>query len=209
MILIEENFNDVQAVVLNESEGQKDKKYYLRGVFAEAETRNQNGRIYTLTEMTKQVEKINTAAKQGRYVLGELDHPSILEVKLKNVSHKIVEMQMQGNKAIGKAEILENHPNGQIAIGLMKDGIQLGVSTRGSGKVNSKGIVEGFNMVTVDIVATPSARSAYPETIMEQLEMYKRGEIVMDLAEATIHDPIAQKYFQKELKAFIETLKRK
>lgn len=205
MILIEENFQEVITEATEQGEG---KKYYLKGVFAEAETKNRNGRIYSLSEMKREVEKINAAAAQGRHVLGELDHPSVLEVKLKNVSHKILEMEMRGNKAIGKAEILQNHPNGQIVIGLMKDGVQLGVSTRGSGKVNSKAIVEGFNLITVDIVHTPSARSAYPESLMEAVEMHKSG-IITDLAEAVIYDKSAQKYFQKELRAFVETLKGK
>ncbi|WGH49714.1 prohead core protein [Alishewanella phage vB_AspM_Slickus01] len=200
MIIIEENFTDI----ITESDSQG-KKFFLEGVFAEAETQNRNGRKYSIKEMTREIEKVNAAAMEGRHVLGELDHPNVLEVRLKNVSHKITKMWMNGNKAYGKAEILQNHPNGQIAIGLMKDNVQLGVSTRGSGKVNSSGLVENYNLVTVDIVATPSARSAYPQTIQEQLEMYNRGEVITDLAEAVIHDPVAQKYFQKELRAFINT----
>jgi hypothetical protein len=204
MIIIEENFTDIRGQIITEGETQE-KKFFLEGVFAEAETRNRNGRRYSLKEMIREAEKVNAAAQEGRHILGELDHPNTLEVKLKNVSHRITKMWMNGNKAHGKAEILQHHPNGQIAIGLMKDGVQLGVSTRGSGKVKADGLVENFNMITVDIVATPSARSAYPQTIQEQLEMYNRGELITDLAEAVIHDNKAQKYFQKELKAFIST----
>lgn len=202
MILIEENFQDVLTEAAS-GDNPNEKKYFLKGVFAESETKNRNGRIYQLSEMKREVDKVNMAAKQGRHVLGELDHPNTLDVKLKNVSHRITEMWMEGNKAFGKAEILKNHPNGQIAIGLMKDGVQLGVSTRGAGKINQRtSIVENFNLVTVDIVATPSARSAYPQTIQEQLEMYGRGEIVSDLAEAVIHDKAAQKYFEKGNESF-------
>jgi hypothetical protein len=208
MILIEENFQDLITEAAGDNPN--DKKFFLQGVFAESETKNRNGRTYRLDEMKREVDKVNNAAAQGRHVLGELDHPNTLDVKLKNVSHRITKMWMEGNKAYGRAEILKNHPNGQIAIGLMKDGIQLGVSTRGAGKVNQRThVVENFNLVTVDIVATPSARSAYPETIQEQLEMYSRGEIVTDLAEAVINDKAAQKYFEKEMKAFIDTLYRK
>jgi len=200
MIIIEENFTDI----VTEADANQ-KKFFLEGVFAEAVTKNRNGRSYKLDEMVREVEKFNAASAQGRHVLGELDHPNTLEVRLKNVSHKITKLWMKDNKAYGRAEILQNHPNGQIAIGLMKDGVPLGVSTRGSGKVLNTGIVENFNMVTVDIVATPSARSAYPETIQERLELFHRGEIITDLAEAVIHDEAAQKYFQKELRAFIRT----
>lgn len=202
MILIEEKFDDVSPLMESVKDG---KKLYLKGIFAEAESKNQNGRIYDLNEMKAQVQRINDQAKLGRFVLGELDHPSVLEIKLENVSHKIVEMWMEGNNAYGKAEIIEGHPKGQILKSLIESGIQVGVSTRGSGQVNeSSGRVNNFKMITVDAVATPSARSAYPETIEEQLSMYKRGEIVTDLSEAVINDAIAQKYFQLEMRKFIE-----
>lgn len=202
MILIEENFDGL--VVESASHG---KKTYLTGVFAEAGVRNRNGRVYDLKEMQREVQRINDMAKAGNHVLGELDHPSVLEVRLKNVSHKIVEMRMEGNRVIGKAEVLESHPNGQILKGLLADGVRVGVSTRGSGQVNeSTGDVKNFGMVTVDAVATPSCRSAYPETIEEQLKMHKRGEIIYDLAESVIDDPMAQKYFQIEIRKFIESL---
>lgn len=202
MLLKEENFSGIDSLTENLQDG---KKFYLQGVFAEAELKNRNGRIYKLSEMEKEVMKINEAAAAGRHVLGELDHPDTLEVKLANVSHKIVEMKMVGNQAIGRAEILQNHPNGQIAIGLMKDGVQLGVSTRGSGRVDTRTkIVEGFNLITVDIVATPSAQNAYPQTLREQLEMAGNGEIITEAAAGMVaNDPIAQKYFQTELRKFI------
>lgn len=203
MILIEENFENLVTETV-----QQGKKMYLKGVFAEAGVRNRNGRVYNLNEMTKEVNRINEMAKAGNHVLGELDHPSVLEVKLKNVSHRITEMWMEGNQAVGKAEVLEHHPNGQILKGLLMDGVRVGVSTRGSGQVNeSTGEVTNFGLVTVDTVATPSCRSAYPETIQEQLMMHKRGEVIYDLAESVIEDKMAQKYFQIELRKFIESLK--
>ena len=205
MILIEENFDGV----LMES-AVDGKKTYLSGIFMESGNKNRNGRIYDSAEMQREVDKINAAAKAGRFVLGELDHPNSLEIKLENVSHKIVEMTMKGNLVYGKAEIIEKHPKGQILKALVDSGIQVGVSSRGSGQVNeSTGTVRNFGLVTVDAVATPSCRSAYPETIQEQLEYYKRGGIVTDLSEAVIHDIAAQRYFQAEMKKFIETLYNK
>jgi len=207
MILIEQNFDRVDTLVESvDNEGGK--RFYLSGVFAEAETRNRNRRIYDRKEMMESVSKINEASKLGRHILGELDHPSTLEIKLENVSHRILEARMEGNQVICKAEILEKHPKGAIAKALLESGVQLGVSTRGSGQLNeSTGRVSNFNLVTVDLVATPSAHNAYPETLREQLEMHSRGEIVTDLAEAQLHDPLAQKYFQIEIKKFIESIK--
>ena len=114
-------------------------------------------------------------------------------------------MQMNGNNAIGKALILESTPKGQIAKGLIEAGINLGVSSRGAGQVNEDtGIVEGFDFITVDIVANPSAIEAYPQSVMEALDMYKRGYVIDDLSQSIIQDKSAQKYFEKELMKFIK-----
>lgn len=205
MILIEENFEGI--LTESASDG---KKTYLSGIFMESGNKNRNGRIYDSAEMQREVDKINEAAKRGHFVLGELDHPNSLEIKLENVSHKIVEMTMKGNIVYGKAEIIDKHPKGQILKALADSGIQVGVSSRGSGQVNeSTGVVRNFGLVTVDAVATPSCRSAYPQTIQEQLEYYRNGGQISDLAEAVIHDQAAQKYFQREMKKFIETLYNK
>jgi hypothetical protein len=203
MIILEENF---ATQVLVEAVG-NEKKTYIKGVFAESEKRNRNGRIYDFKEMQLACAKLNEAASQGRHVLGELDHRSELEVKLESVSHRIMSAEMNGNDLICKAEILEKHPKGAIAKALIDSGVQLGVSTRGSGQVNeSTGRVSNFNLVTVDLVANPSAINAYPETIMEQIEMHKRGQYLMNVAEARQFDMAAEKYFQQEVERFIKAM---
>lgn len=203
MILLENNF----SVVIEEGNNPDGKKnLYLQGIFMESERKNRNLRTYRRTEIEKAVQKINEAASQGRHILGELDHPNgTLEVKLENVSHKIISMHMDGNNAIGKAQIIESVPKGQIAKGLIEAGVQLGVSSRGSGMVDEdSGIVENFDVVTVDIVANPSAIDAYPQSITESLYLYRKGKLVESLAEAVIHDEAAQKYFEKEIMKFIK-----
>jgi hypothetical protein len=203
MIILEENF---ATQVLVEAVG-NEKKTYIKGVFAESEKRNRNGRIYDFKEMQLACTKLNEAASQGRHVLGELDHRSELEVKLESVSHRIMSAEMNGNDLICKAEILEKHPKGAIAKALIDSGVQLGVSTRGSGQVNeSTGRVSNFNLVTVDLVANPSAINAYPETITEQIEMHKRGQYLMNVAEARQFDMAAEKYFQQEVERFIKAM---
>lgn len=205
MILIEENFENVK--VLNESvEGNK---MFLRGVFAEANVKNRNGRIYRLDEMTKEVDRINEGIRRGEYVLGELDHPSVLEVKLDNVSHKIVELAMVGNQVIGKAEIIDKHPKGAILRSLIEAGIKIGVSTRGAGQLNeSTGEVRNFKLVTVDAVATPSCRSAYPETIMEGLALGMDYTELKELGYGDVKENATeQEYIRKEMLKLIESLK--
>jgi glutamate mutase epsilon subunit len=109
---------------------------------------------------------------------------------------------MDGKNALGKARIIENHPKGQIVKAILEAGGKLGVSSRGSGNV-TEGKVSGFNLVTVDVVATPSAPNAYPGHVMESLNENNK---IMTLAEAVIHDKTAQKYFIKELANFFEKL---
>jgi glutamate mutase epsilon subunit len=125
-----------------------------------------------------------------------------LRIDLNNVSHIITEMWMDGKNAFGKARIIENHPKGQIVKAILDAGGKLGVSSRGSGNVN-EGKVSGFNLVTVDVVATPSAPNAFPGHVMESLNDNQK---IMTLAEAVIHDKTAQKYFIKELSEFFEKL---
>jgi|AntDeeMinimDraft_6_1070357.scaffolds.fasta_scaffold00979_4 hypothetical protein len=205
MILLEETFN-VETVT--ESVGDK-KKTYLQGVFMEAETRNRNGRIYDKKEMEKVVEQINDASKLNHHILGALDHPSTLEIKLEEVSHRLIEAKTHGNQIICKAEVLESTPKGAILKSLLDSDITIGVSSRGSGSVNeSSGRVSNFKFVTVDTVATPSCQNAWPETIKEHLDMYSRGDVITDLSEAITHDLMAQKYFEIEMMKFIRQLKQ-
>lgn len=204
MILIEQTFDGVETLV--ESSGNS-KKTYLAGTFMESGRKNRNGRVYKKTCLEVAANKINDAASIGRHILGHIDHPSHLQIQLDEVAIKLTEARMVGNNVWCKAEVLEGVPKGQILKGLLDAGIQVGVSSRGSGQVNeSTGLVESFNFVTVDVVSQPSA-NAYPETIQEQLEMYKRGHLVNDLAEAVIHDKAAQKYFVAEMAKFIGTLR--
>lgn len=204
MILTEQNLDGIQAITEAVKEG---KKLYLQGCFMEAEKKNRNGRTYQLDEMKREVDRHNAQFSQGNHMLGELDHPSgSLEVSLKNVSHKITELKMQGNQVIGKAEILEKTQAGSILKGLVESGVKVGVSSRGKGQLNESGAVSNFHLVTIDAVAVPSAQNAYPESIMESLEAYKRGEIVNDLAEAVIYDKKAQKYFLEEMTKFINAM---
>lgn len=206
MILVEQNFESVKSLV--EATDNGGKKTYLVGTFMESEQKNRNGRIYQRSDLEKASQKINEAAKLGRHILGHCDHPSHLEIKLDEVAIKLVEARMDGNNVWCKAEVLDSVPKGQILKALIDNGIQVGVSSRGSGQLNeSNGRVSNYNFVTVDVVSQPSALNAYPETLREQLEMHKRGEILTDLAEAQIHDPLAQKYFQIEIKKFIESIK--
>lgn len=200
IILIEE-INPSMANLIVEEHAQS-KHSYLSGIFCQADIVNGNQREYPLSEITSAVGNVNQRISEGFTVYGELNHPDNLQIDLNNVSHIITKMWMEGKNAFGKARIIEEHPKGQIVKAILNAGGKLGVSTRGSGNVN-EGKVSQFNLVTVDVVATPSAPDAYPSHVMEELMGNKK---IMTLAESVIHDEAAQKYFKKELAIFFEVL---
>jgi hypothetical protein len=185
------------------------KNVFLKGIFMQAEIKNRNGRVYPLSEMTSAIGKMNDNIRQYGGVFGELDHPAGLTINMDRISHVITECYMDGNNAIGKAKLLDT-PMGKIAKELANSGVRYGVSSRGTGNVNeSDGMVSGFNVVTIDLVATPSAHNAYPQSVMESLEQLKTGQKVLTLAETIQYDKSAQKFFSKAIKDFLEELTKK
>lgn len=158
-------------------DGEKLKHWYLKGIFIMSEEKNLNERIYPRDEIENAVNNLNEEIKEHGHVLGELDHPETLTINLQNVSHAITEMHMEGNNGVGTMKILSNTPSGKIAEGLLADGISLGVSSRGIGEVDEyTHRVSGFEIVTIDIVATPSAKDARPMAIYEQLMRSGKGQ---------------------------------
>ena len=179
------------------------KDIFLHGIFMQAEQRNKNNRIYQLSEMVNNVNQMNEHIKEFGGLFGELDHPADrLTIAMDRISHVITELRMDGNNVIGKAKLLDT-PVGKIAKVIAESGARYGVSSRGAGQVNESGTVNGFRLVTIDIVANPSAHKAMPNTIYECAEDYKDGRI-LTLAEAVQHDGSAQKYFKSEMHKFIQ-----
>jgi len=197
--LLIENLSATQANLVESEDSTKN--YYLSGIFMQADVKNGNGRIYPVSEISTAVENAMKRIAEGNYVCGELNHPDNLSIDLKNVSHAITELRMDGSNAIGKCKLL-NTPMGNIARGLLEGGVRLGVSSRGTGNVNESGEVSDFQFVTIDIVSQPSAPDAYPNMVREGLEDKK----ILTLAEAVIHDDAAQKYFKIEMQKFINSI---
>ena len=195
-------FEELEPSVANLlSESSEDgKTLWLNGIFMQAEVQNRNQRVYPLDEVTAAVNNLRESIAATNGVMGELDHPTTISLNLDRVSHIIKDIRMEGNNAIGRAEII-NTPMGNIAKELIKSGVHLGVSSRGTGSVN-EGKVSGFNVVTVDIVANPSAQGAVPNAIYESLDN-KQGKQILSLSEAVRTDPAAQKYFTTEFKKWL------
>lgn len=201
--LLTEELLPTEAKLITESSSDG-KTAFLSGIFMQGGVRNKNQRVYPVNEINEAVKIAQVQIKERNGLMGELDHPQSLTVNLDRVSHVITEMYMDGNNAIGKAKLL-NTPMGNIAKELVNSGVGLGVSSRGAGQVNESGDVSGFQFVTVDIVATPSAPNAYPSTIYESLDIAKNGHNIMNLAEAVREDPKAQQYLKKEILNWLKT----
>ena len=180
MKLITEYTNsDVEFVT--EAIGDGGKKHMIEGVFAQAEAKNRNGRIYPMPVMEKAVNKyVADQVKQGRAV-GELNHPDGPTVNLDKVSHLIQDLQFEGKNVMGKALILDT-PNGQIVKGLLEGGVKLGVSTRGMGSLEQRNgamyVKDDFILNTVDIVQDPSAPAAFVNGIMEGVDWIWNNGII-------------------------------
>jgi len=163
--------NDVQCIVEKNEDGSK--SHIIEGIFAMAESKNRNGRIYPKAIMEKAVGKYVTEQVSKGRAVGELNHPDGPTINLDKVSHLITELKCEGNNVMGKARILDT-PMGQIVKGLLEGGVQLGVSTRGMGSLEQRGgtmyVKDDFMLNTVDIVQDPSAPEAFVNGIMEGVD---------------------------------------
>jgi hypothetical protein len=200
-------FDQAKIVVeAKESADGKGRDIFMSGIMMQGGIPNQNGRNYPISEISKATKSIKERLDKGYSVLGEADHPDDLQVNLDRVSHMITDVFMDGANGMGKMKILPT-PMGNIVKTLLESGVKLGVSSRGSGNVAESGEVKDFEIVTVDIVANPSAPDAYPKAIYERVMMSNRQRQIMDVAEAVKYDPKAQKYLQEEVLKFINNLK--
>ena len=171
MKLITETTEEVRLVTEKTDDGKKN--YFIEGVFMQAEQKNRNGRVYPMGILEKEVKRYTTDLVEKKRALGELNHPQGPTVNLDKVSHLITELHFKGNDCYGKAKILET-PMGKIVKNLIDEGAQLGVSSRGMGSLKDIGgineVQQDFMLSAVDIVADPSAPSAFVNGIMEGAE---------------------------------------
>ena len=189
-------------------EGKEGKDLYMKGICIQGGIKNANQRVYPINEIQKAVKTLNDQISSGYSVLGEVDHPDDLKINLDRVSHMITEMWMDGPNGYGKMKILPT-PMGQLVKTMLESGVKLGVSSRGSGNVSEYGggQVSDFEIITVDVVAQPSAPGAYPTPIYEHLLNTRGGNKAMGLAAEIRDDKKAQKYLKEVLNNIIKDLK--
>ena len=178
-LITEYTETDVQCIVEAKEDGSKN--YVIEGVFAQAEAKNRNGRIYPKPIMEKAVDKYVKEQVNAKRAVGELNHPDGPTVNLDKVSHLITDLKMEGSNVMGKARILDT-PMGQIVKGLLDGGVQLGVSTRGMGSLMQQNgamiVKDDFLLNAVDIVQDPSAPSAFVNGVMEGVEWVWNNGII-------------------------------
>jgi hypothetical protein len=197
-------FDQANIVLENANEG---KDLYLKGIMIQGGVRNANQRVYPVNEIGRAVKTLNDQIKNGFSVLGEVDHPEGLNINIDRVSHMITDCWMDGDNGYGKLKILPT-PMGNLVKTMLEAGVKLGVSSRGSGNVSDDGsnVVSDFEIITVDVVAQPSAPGAYPTPIYEHLMNARGGMKAYELAQATKHDDKAQKYLKESLINMISKL---
>ena len=171
MKLITEHSDNIEYMIEKNDAGIK--QYRIEGVFAQAEKKNRNGRVYGKGILEGAVGKYIQEQVNENRAVGELNHPNGPTINLDRVSHRITDLRFEGNDVVGNALILDT-PMGKIVKGLLEGGVKLGVSTRGMGSLERRNdanyVKEDFQLSTVDIVQDPSAPSAFVNGIMEGVE---------------------------------------
>jgi hypothetical protein len=200
------SFDQANLVLESKESASGGKDLYMKGIFIQGAQQNHNGRVYPVNEISRAVESIKSRLEKGFSVLGEADHPDDLQVNIDRVSHMITDMWMEGENGYGKLKLIPT-PMGNIIKTLLESGVKLGVSSRGSGNVTESGKVSDFEIVTVDVVAQPSAPDAYPTAIYERVMGSRRRAALMDVAYAATYDRSAQKHLENEVRRFIQNLK--
>jgi|TARA_X000000368_G_scaffold382721_1_gene340043 hypothetical protein len=207
MLQLRETLTFDQAGIVVESKDENNgKSLYMKGICIQGGVKNANQRVYPVNEIQRAVSTLNDQIKGGYSVLGEIDHPEGLNINLDRVSHMVNEMWMDGPNGYGKLKVLPT-PMGSLIKTMLESGVKLGVSSRGSGNVSEDGSgkVSDFEIITVDIVAQPSAPGAYPEPIYEHLMNTKGGYKAFNSA----RDKQAQEYLKEKLVNIIGKLQSK
>jgi hypothetical protein len=169
---------NITPTQINEAMKENNGKLVVKGVLQRAEAKNQNGRVYPRNILVRESKKYDENFVKQNRALGELDHPDSSVVNLQNVSHNVKEMHFEGDNLVGTVEILTT-PSGNILRELFKNGIKLGISSRGLGSVEvvreSNGdtvskVGDDFELIAFDFVSNPSTHGAFLHPMNESVD---------------------------------------
>jgi hypothetical protein len=182
---------EVDPMMLKESAEHPNQPFRVSGILQRKGKKNQNGRIYPDEVLTREAQKYADTFIKDRRAMGELDHPESSVVNLKNVSHNVVEMHWQGDDLMGTVEVLTT-PNGNILRELFRNGIKLGISSRGLGslkKISENAAIVGddFELIAFDFVSNPSTQGAFMG-----MSPQVQGQIA--LSEGMVKNPVTNRW---------------
>jgi len=195
---------DLPVKVHEDAQGKKvevsgGKKIMLKGVLQKADTLNQNGRIYPMAVLEREIRNYQKFILENR-ALGELDHPDASVVNLKNVSHVVREAYMENGTVLGTIEVLGKTPSGAILQGLVESGIKLGISSRGVGSTRKQGeyhvVQDDFQLICFDMVSEPSTTQAFMIPEGKLIESYELREVFnrSDRIDRILNDILSYKH---------------
>ena len=166
---------------LVETSIKENKSLIVKGVIQRAEAKNQNGRIYPREILEREIKKYAEGPIKERRALGELDHPESSVINLQNVSHNVTKVKMVGDDVYGEVEILST-PAGNILKELFRNGITVGISSRGMGSVqegpgDTVEVQDDFELLCFDFVSTPSTHGAFMKPAGRALQELQEGKI--------------------------------
>jgi hypothetical protein len=208
--------------LIEEKNSNEPQKYYITGPYMMADKQNQNGRVYQLGEMVKEVGRYLTEMVKTRRAIGEMNHPQSTEVNPVNACHLVTELKQNGNYFMGKSLILDT-PMGQLLKSLVRDRIQMGISTRGLGNLaeSTQGkLVSNFHLICLDVVHQPSVQNAMLESVLESkewmldtsgriIEVSMNAEKALRQSLSNIPKHEANAFLKESLIKFIQTLRTK
>ena len=212
--------HDELDFLVEEKNTDEPQKYYITGKYMLFGEKNQNGRVYQGDEMIKEVDRYTSEMIKTRRAIGEMNHPQSTEVNPVNACHLVTELKQSGNYFLGKSLILDT-PMGQLLKSLVKDKIQMGISTRGLGNLTESSSgkqVSNFHLICLDVVHQPSVQNAMLESVLESKEWLigTDGRIIEVSANAfetlkqnvsTIPKHDADIFLKEQLMRFINSLK--
>ena len=180
MLLTEYRPFQVDKMLVEQSINEN-KPLVVKGVIQRAESKNQNGRIYPKEILMREIKKYVAGPVRERRALGELDHPDSSVINLQNVSHNVTKIKMVGDDVYGEVEILST-PAGNILKELFRNGITVGISSRGMGFVQESGngtveVQDDFELLCWDFVSTPSTHGAFMKPAGRAIQELQEGKI--------------------------------
>lgn len=213
MLLLREEVNNSDVQIITEAKEGAKPNLYISGIFAQAEKKNRNGRIYPKSVMESSIGSYNTNHVTRKRALGEISHPEGRpQVKPEFASHLITELRIEGNDVYGKARVLDT-PQGQVLRGLLEGGVQMGVSTRGLGTVlersGSTYVNPDYVIMAIDAVVDPSSIDAFVDAVNESQEwlILDNGQVVEKMQQRIRTKPLTESQKYSMLAGFFASLK--